>query len=715
VSVRLQGPDGNVYDIPEEMVDHAVKSEGFKPIGGTEAAAGFETTPAPADTVADKVAAGISSGLSTATFGASDVATGLLTTKGQREALDRAKRENTGSVVLGTLAGAITDPFGAGSAASRLSRSLARTEEATSLAGKLARSGAAGVIEGGAMGAGQGAGEVALSPDDLSVEQAASVIGSNMLFGGAAGGAVGLAGKGIELGLGKAKGALDKYAAREADAAATGSVGDDLTKLDRKGLRAAEKTELDAIEAARVPRRAQVADEIQSFRKELKESKFWLATKDSEVPGVRALGARTRKADMALDRLLDDPKALAEAPKAALKHLRVQEAALEDLNTNYASKLRETFAGDTSGARAAALDYVPTALEKNRALQAKIAELSGKATSPRLDAIGDAMAGLGQATKKESATIGDILGQSAMGHAVGALAGVPYLGQAVLAAKAAGAVMKKLGANAGEVAARGSQAISKFLDVGSKVARPAPIVASKVLSSVRFGEGSAPSKIKKASGLANDYHARANELRSLTMPGPDGAPVMRTEARAKIAERLAPVRAANPLLADRIETNKAAAYAFLAGKLPRKPDLPGMGMNDGWQPSDMEMRGFARYVAAVEDPHGIVERLVSGDITPEDADAMRSVYPEMYAQVQREIMGQLGELRAQLPYKRRLALSIFSGIAVDPAMDPRVLSILQGTFAAEEGSAGGTQAPRAQPQFGSVSKPEPTPAQERAG
>jgi hypothetical protein len=48
-------------------------------------------------------------------------------------------------------------------------------------------------------------------------------------------------------------------------------------------------------------------------------------------------------------------------------------------------------------------------------------------------------------------------------------------------------------------------------------------------------------------------------------------------------------------------------------------------------------------------------------------------------------------------------------------MDPRVLRILQGTFTAEEGSEGGTQAPRAQPQFGSVTKPEATPAQQRGG
>jgi hypothetical protein len=58
---------------------------------------------------------------------------------------------------------------------------------------------------------------------------------------------------------------------------------------------------------------------------------------------------------------------------------------------------------------------------------------------------------------------------------------------------------------------------------------------------------------------------------------------------------------------------------------------------------------------------------------------------------------------------------MFSGVAVDPALDPKVLAILQGSFANEEGSEGGTEAPRPEPQFGSVTKPEPTPAQQRGG
>jgi hypothetical protein len=127
----------------------------------------------------------------------------------------------------------------------------------------------------------------------------------------------------------------------------------------------------------------------------------------------------------------------------------------------------------------------------------------------------------------------------------------------------------------------------------------------------------------------------------------------------------------------------------------------------------MEMRKTARYMAAIEDPIGIVERLSNGAITPEDAEVMREVYPEMYADIQQQIMAKLPTLQKTLPHQRRLALSIFSGLPVDPAMHPRILETLQASFTDEPGTEGGMQAPTPQPQFGSVKNQEATPAEQR--
>lgn len=129
----------------------------------------------------------------------------------------------------------------------------------------------------------------------------------------------------------------------------------------------------------------------------------------------------------------------------------------------------------------------------------------------------------------------------------------------------------------------------------------------------------------------------------------------------------------------------------------------------------MEMRTFARYAAGVEDPGGIEERLAAGSVTPEDAEVMRAVYPERMAEITRQIVEKLPELQASLPYARRLALSVFSGVPVDAACHPRIMRVLQASFTEEPGSEGGLQAPMPQPAFGSVKNQDATASQQREG
>jgi len=244
------------------------------------------------------------------------------------------------------------------------------------------------------------------------------------------------------------------------------------------------------------------------------------------------------------------------------------------------------------------------------------------------------------------------------------------------------------------------------------------VLASKVLGAVRYApeRENRSDPVQGKPTLVASFKARSEEIRSQTAFAPDGSTVMRPQARQAMAAQLAPIRAANPIMADRMETLAARRLEFLASKLPRRADLGTLQTGpDRYQPSDLEMRAFARYAAGVEDPGGIEERLAAGQITPEDAEVMRQVYPERLAEITRQIVEQLPTLRQTLPYPRRLALSILTGVAVDASMHPRVLAVLQSQYVSEEGTEGGTQAPRAQAQFGSVkSTDKATPAQERA-
>ena len=122
----------------------------------------------------------------------------------------------------------------------------------------------------------------------------------------------------------------------------------------------------------------------------------------------------------------------ASKPERALAALQQQESVLEELVTKHSENLRAKFAGDTSKARQAALDAVSPALERNRALQAQIADVTSTPASQRLTAIRDA---------REALTVGaapkslpeQMLGGAAFSMATKAIGALPIPGASLLA------------------------------------------------------------------------------------------------------------------------------------------------------------------------------------------------------------------------------------------------------------------------------------------
>lgn len=596
------------------------------------------------------------------------------------------------------------------------------------------------------VGAGEAKAAAKLAQDPAALERAASLLSSKAVFAGEHG--AGELAKGAEVGLGKAGALLkEERAGQEALAKMP-----DLATLDVKGLNAARDAELESIKAGKAAAegeakaahealKAPLADEVKSFRTDVNEQKLWLTTKGSEESEIRGIGARAFKADKSLRTILDNPKELARDPRKALGALERQEAAYEELLTKHSDDLRATFAADTTGERAAKLDAIPAMLERNRAIQAKIAEIHPSVLSEQLAAIRSAPAASERLTAIESAKDalmagaakksglgermleGAIYGKTnlalgALGMAIGGpLGGVVGMAAPMISARAGKYITERvfgrLAKGATQQVERQGSAVARFMasPIGKGASIAAPVLATKVLANVAYGPSE--SKATKPTDLAGLYNARASELRAATVDGPTG-PVMTQAARAQIAATLQPIAALHPLMADRLETIQARRIEFLASKLPRRPDLAGMGlMPDKWQPSDMQMRTFARYAAAVEDPHAVIERLAHGTITTEDTEAMKTVYPELHAQVVQQIVEQLGTLTKPLPYQRRLSLSIFTGQPLDPSMDPRVIASLQSNYAAESQGQGGPPMPK--PAFGSVRSAEKaTPAQQRA-
>jgi hypothetical protein len=207
------------------------------------------------------------------------------------------------------------------------------------------------------------------------------------------------------------------------------------------------------------------------------------------------------------------------------------------------------------------------------------------------------------------------------------------------------------------------------------------------------------------------FRDRANEIRSMTSLDPSGKWVVNPAGQQVIRESLTPIKLIMPQMADMLAQHAESRLTFLANKLPERPGPPGMPLGrDKWQPSDQELRKFARYADAVEGgPEIILGRMNAGKLTPEDAEVLREVYPETYREIQVGLIERMATIREDVPYSKRLMLGILFDVSTDDSLQPHVIAALQASFSQEEGSEGGTQSPA--PKLASVSKPAPTQAQ----
>lgn len=646
--------------------------------------------------------------------------------------------------------------------AGRLGQRIVKSGAEKGFASQVGRSALGYGVEGGIIGLGEGVQELVLSEQPVTLERAVGSLGSKFLYGSVLGGGIGAAGKAAEKGLGRAKGMLDDAAERMRSG---GGVADDLASLDRAGLREASRLARVELGEEVVTGLRAIDGTSDAFRvtagadkKVLTDARKWV-TKHlddpkglAENPNLVAKSLRKEEgilrktlsdADATLSKLAkaDDEliaklsKQIDELPAGETMKLKGNDAALfgdlsgrrftrkgVDIGADDLEEFRSLLqSGAASKMRRESIERLPAALDQNISLQGQIAGIKN-GTATRLAEIQAAQDAFSAGGKKAG-----MLEQAAQGTVFGAVtSAASFLGPAapLVGAKVSGKItdmiFKRVSKAGADASIRSAKALEAFLSTSKKAARVAPPLASKTLASVAFGVE--PSKIANAlaespkKGLSGAYMKLEKDLRALTVRGPDGEIRMHPGAREGVSEQLAGVRAADPLAADMMETTAARRVTFLASKLPKRPDIPVIQLGpDNWRPSDMAMRQFARFVAAVEDPGQVEERLADGSVTPEDAEAIRTVYPEMFEDIKARIIESLPELQERLPYKRRLALSIFSGVAVDPAMDPRILRVLQGNFADEPGTEGGTKAPDAVAQFGSISKPDPTSAQERAG
>lgn len=694
---------------------------------------------------------GIESFASTATFGGTDLLAGVLAP--EEAARMKARRElNTEGAIAGGVLGALS-PGGAGRIIGGVGKAVGGEVAGALGAGVLGRVGgtvAQGAAEGVLFGESEGISQIGLTPGPLTAEQVVSTLGGNMLYGGLIGGGLGgvggVLGEALEAGRGAVGRAGKGGAAERAGLEIPESVG----ALDRDAAKVAREAEVSKLGVAREAEARDLYKTAREYNDYLEsswidggDSRFKRLMKitrkavrnslDSENAFVRYNGART------LDALDKQAQAIREYSEADIVARSKAASALDAEQAVKSARAESLRKGETVNMRAVEPPAAAAApkiemnakvadlLEVNEALRSKIQGIGKAPTSPMLDALDAHLDALAHPPKKAFV---QQMGEQVAG---GAGASLGYglagpIGGAIgygLASKAAAAVFEgglgaKLRAGVAKSARTMSSAADSFVSAAAKVTKVAPVLATRVLSSVSFaGPELAPAArpaLKTSSELLTAFRARENELRAQVMDGPTGKPVMSPSANATLHQRLAGLWAVDPHMADMVESAARQRVEFLASKLPPRPNSQVFTIGqDRWQPPDLAMRKFARYVEATENPNGVLERFAAGRMSPEDAEAFRVVYPEMWGSMKAQIMGRLPEVQATLPFRKRLMLSLFFDAPIDSSQDPTTAAMLQRTFASEPGSSGGTGQPV--PHMGNTKKlaPDPTPAQRMSG
>jgi hypothetical protein len=381
--------------------------------------------------------------------------------------------------------------------------------------------------------------------------------------------------------------------------------------------------------------------------------------------------------------------------------------------TPMADTLRAGMAKDADAAKAAGLVSLPGA--------------GGLAAPAKKKGIAGMLADLGSANEALQAVgvnlpfMPDVDKIPVIGPLVGGYlklrAGLTVLGKAGFRVPLSGEA--RVAAGAAKTRDRVAQSVDRLLGVGVKAARAArPVVASQAwrvpdaLSSVLYDTG--------------EKHPRAKSK------DPTEMLAMRTRevlaAQSNPAGVKATVRAAMRDVRDPDVINAVYAVAqrkfdYLAKHAPVAPPQNPLSKSK-WQASPAEIERFARRVRAANDPVSVLDDVATGRVTPEGAETLREVYPQLYSEARVRLIEQAPKLSRSLPHRTIVRLSVLFDAPLVSSLEPDNLAAIQaaGKPSNDNGQGG---APMAAPPGAPAMSPPPagapdlssmymTPGQKRA-
>ena len=151
-----------------------------------------------------------------------------------------------------------------------------------------------------------------------------------------------------------------------------------------------------------------------------------------------------------------------------------------------------------------------------------------------------------------------------------------------------------------------------------------------------------------------------------------------------------------PEVARGIVERSAVAVTFLASKVPDVYE-PAFG-NGTPIVAPEELDRFERYVNAVQDPLGAVEKVMTGSLSLEHAEALRVVYPKIYGEMQSKALEMLGRRKQEgrrISDESLVQLGLMLDMPLTDSLKPGFLASLQSPAMTTPGPGPAPVSPRA--------------------
>jgi len=265
-------------------------------------------------------------------------------------------------------------------------------------------------------------------------------------------------------------------------------------------------------------------------------------------------------------------------------------------------------------------------------------------------------------------TMAGMVGGAVMGGGIGSAVGGAALG-------AAQGFVRRHGA---DVAANLARSVSRG-EMLSAVTRTVDETVGKRIADLAR---SVPKVSGSQAALAATYEAQRSAVRANTRPPTreerdkkferQRDQVAQTLTQPEAAQRkFADVAQVNPALASKLAQKQVDGATFLQSKLP--PTAASVGLQpkfDKVEPSQAEKDKFLRYADAVENPLSVLEDAVKGRVSREGVEALRVVYPALYAEMQRQVAEHVSSLKRPLSYAEKAQIGALTGVPADRTFAP---------------------------------------------